>query len=231
MAVQPGECWAVVGPNGAGKSSLLLALAGLLPAASGSVHYDDVPIGALSMRERARHRAWLAQDRGDAFPEQVQDAVLAGRHPHLSRWQWESGHDRALARDALASVGLDGFAERDLATLSGGERQRVALAAILAQDAPLLILDEPCAHLDPGAQVAVMDMLVTRARGRGSALLIALHELHLAVRYADHAIAIGDGRALVGSAADILEAPTLSSVFHHPLVDVGEATTRTFLPR
>jgi iron complex transport system ATP-binding protein len=115
-------------------------------------------------------------------------------------------------------------------TLSGGERRRVALAAVLAQDPPLWLLDEPAAHLDLGQQVDVVGVLADLARARGRTIVMVVHELHLALRYADHAIALGAGRAVAGAAAAILEADALSALFGHRLIAAGTGTARTFIP-
>jgi iron complex transport system ATP-binding protein len=230
LDVRAGERWVVVGPNGAGKTTLVSALAGLKPPASGEIRYDGKPIGSLGARERAKMRGFLPQDSIDHFPASVLETALVGRHPHLARWQWESAADVDRARSALTAFGLAGLDARDARTLSGGERRRLALAALVAQDPALLLLDEPSSHLDLGQQVAALDALAALARDGKRALVMVLHDLHLALRYADHAIALGGGRAIAGAAADVLSAPTLSEVFGHRLVAVGEGTTRSLLP-
>jgi len=153
-----------------------------------------------------------------------------GRHPYLTRWQWESAADILRAERALADVGLAGFEPREVGSLSGGERRRVALAALLAQDPDLLLLDEPSSHLDLANQIDTLDVLARLARDRGKAVLMVLHDLHLALRYADHAIALGGGRASAGAAETILAAPALSALFGHPLLALGEGRARTFVP-
>lgn len=230
FAIAPGECAVIVGPNGAGKTTLLGTLAGLLPASRGRISYDGKSIDALDARERARRRAWLPQYDHDAFPATVLETVLVGRHPHVKPWRWESADDVDKARAALASVGLDALEAREVATLSGGERRRVAIAAMLAQDARLLLLDEPTAHLDLRHQIAVLDLLSRHKREARTALVLVLHDLHLALRYADSAIAIGHGRARFGTARDVLGAKDLSELFGQPLVAVGEEPYRTLLP-
>ena len=230
LDVQAGECWAIVGPNGAGKTTLLAALAGLRPPAAGVVAYDGIPLPALAPRERARRRGWLPQDSVDFFPATVLETVLVGRHPHLARWQWETADDVGRARRALADVGLAGFDARQVGSLSGGERRRVALAAVLAQDPDLILLDEPSSHLDLVHQIAALEVLARLARERGKAVVMVLHDLHLALRYADHAVALGGGRAAAGPAAAILGADSLSALFGHRLVALGEGSARTFVP-
>ena len=192
--MRAGECWAIVGPNGAGKTTLLRTLAGLARARRRRDRLRrHAARGAGAARAGAR-RGLLPQDTVDFFPATVLETVLVGRHPHLARWQWETAADVARARAALAAVGLAGFERATSRTLSGGERRRVALAALLAQDPDLMLLDEPSSHLDLAHQIAVLDVLAGLARGRGKAIVMVLHDLHLALRYADHAIALGDGR-------------------------------------
>jgi iron complex transport system ATP-binding protein len=228
--VQPGECWAIVGPNGAGKTTLLATLAGLTAPVAGEIAYDGVPLRTLAPRERARRRGWLPQDSVDYFPATVLETVLVGRHPHLARWQWETAADVDRAKRALADVGLAGFDARQVGSLSGGERRRVALAAVLAQDPDLILLDEPSSHLDLVHQIAALDVLARLAHERGKAIVMVLHDLHLALRYADHAVALGGGRATAGPAGAILTADALSALFGHPLLALGDGSSRTFVP-
>ncbi len=230
LDVRAGQCWAIVGPNGAGKTTLVATLAGLREPAAGTIAYDGDALPALSPRERARRRGFLPQDSVDHFPASVQETVLVGRHPHLGRFEWESAADLAQANAALARFGLAGFEARDVRTLSGGERRRVALAALVAQEPGLMLLDEPSSHLDLGQQVAALDALAVFSRERGAALVMVLHDLHLALRYADHAIALGGGRAVTGRADDVLTADALSALFGHRLAAVGAGLTRTLLP-
>ena len=134
----------------------------------------------------------------------VADAVVMGRHPHLSRWAWEGDDEAAHANRALADVGLEALARRDVTTLSGGERQRVAIATLLAQDAPLMLLDEPIAHLDLRYQLRVLDHLAELGR-RDRGIVLSIHDLTLARRCATHALLLhGDGRADVGRVEDVM---------------------------
>jgi iron complex transport system ATP-binding protein len=228
FAVRAGECWVVVGPNGAGKTTLVHTLAGLRPPAAGSVLLDGVPLGAHPARERARRIGLVPQDSVDAFPDTVLEIALAGRHPHLSRWRTEAARDVAIARAALAAVGMQDAADRDAQTLSGGERRRVAIAMLLAQDPPVMLLDEPTHHLDIAHEVRTLDLLAARARA-GHAVLMTLHTLTLAARHATHALLLDGAQAHAGPAAELLTAPRLSALFGQPLVAVGSGSATAFV--
>lgn len=231
MSIARGQCWAIVGRNGAGKTSLLRTLAGLSPPSRGSVSYEGRALPTVPPRERALHRSVLPQDSLDAFPASVLETVLVGRHPHLSRFAWESDGDMALAREALRSFGLSGLEARDVRTLSGGERRRVALAALLVQDTPLALLDEPSSHLDIAQQTAALSVFLELARDRRRGVVMVLHDLHLATRFCDHAVAIGNGRADARPAAEVLNASALSELFSCPLVELSGNGLNTFVPR
>jgi iron complex transport system ATP-binding protein len=153
--------------------------------------------------------------------------VLAGRHPHLSRWEWEGAADRASALEALRQVDLEGFTDRDVLSLSGGERQRVGIAALLVQDPLLLMLDEALAHLDLKHQISVLELLAQLARGRGKAVLLSIHDLNLARRFATHVLLLGGGgRTVCGPVQEVMTEAALSDAFGHRVtrVDVGAQT-------
>jgi iron complex transport system ATP-binding protein len=230
FAVNAGECWVIVGPNGAGKTTMLAALAGLTEPAAGTIHYGGVLLASLPPRERARRRGFMPQDSVDYFPATVRETVLVGRHPHLARWSWEGAPDIERAERALADVGLAGLGPRQVDTLSGGERRRVALATLFAQDPELLLLDEPSSHLDLAHQIDALDAVVRLARDGRKAVVMVLHDLHLALRYADHAIALGRDGVVAGDADSILTAERLSALFGHPLLALGAGRRRTFIP-
>ncbi len=231
LHVEAGEVWAIVGPNGAGKTTLLRTLAGLAAPLAGTITLAGAPLATMPSRTRARLCAFLPQDDSDAFALSVADCVLAARHPHIAWHAWERADDRRIAGQALATFDVAALAARDVRTLSGGERRRVALAELCAQQAPLMLLDEPSSHLDVGQQVAALDALTALARAEKRALVMVLHDLHLAARYCDHAIALGDGHADAGQASALLCAAPLSALFGRALVELGEGPTRTFVPR
>jgi iron complex transport system ATP-binding protein len=218
LDLAPGSRLAILGRNGAGKSTLLTTLAGLRAPDAGTLRLAGKSYAEHGPRAAARLRGWLGQDRSDPFASTVLEAVLTGRHPYLDRWAWESAADTAIARAALAALGLAGFEAREIHTLSGGERQRVAIAALLAQEPRLTLLDEPLAHLDLNHQIATLELLSRRAREAGMALAMVLHDPNLALRYCDQVVLLyGDSRHIAGPAAEILDAATLSDLYGHPL--------------
>jgi iron complex transport system ATP-binding protein len=219
FSVAAGEFWCVLGPNGAGKTTLLHTLAGLRTAApTGTVLWRGEPPDTYAPEQAARWRGLLPQAQHDSFSASALDVVLLGRHPHRHRWSWDAEDDRRIAHDALAAVDAVALATRDVTTLSGGERQRVAIAALLAQQVPLMLLDEPTAHLDLKHQVSVLAHLVQTVRSSGGAALVAMHDLNLAARFASHALLLQpDGRAAVGPVDDVLDTVRLSHAFDHPV--------------
>lgn len=227
MRVHPGEAWCVLGSNGAGKSTLLHTLVGLHRAAAGSIRLSGKPLADWSVEDAARARGFLPQFIHDTFGASVLDLVLMGRHPHLSRWRWEADADRELAHAALDALGLAHLTERDITTLSGGERQRVAIAALLAQDPAIMLLDEPITHLDLHHQIVVLQHLSALARDQGKAVMFSIHDLNLARRFATHAlILMDDGIARHGLAGDVMNAPVLTAAFGYPVLEIqaGERT-------
>lgn len=226
-----GEVLVLLGPNGAGKSTLLRTLAGLAAPAAGQVRVAGRPLSDWPMRELARLRAYLPQQQPDPFPSSVLETVLVGRHPHLGRWGWEGREDEAVARAALAETDMLEFAERDVQTLSGGERQRVAIATVLAQQARLLLLDEPMNHLDLHHQIATLERLRDRAR-QGCAVVLVLHDINLAARVADHVVLFdGRGRVLAGARDEVLRVPVLAEAFSQPMDCIEHDGRRVFVPR
>lgn len=227
----PGECWCVIGPNGAGKSTLLRTLAGLQEPSAGAVCWMSQPLSQWPHRELARARAYLPQERADAFGYTVLETVLAARHSRSTGAYWESEQDHLAARAALAEMQVEHLAPRDVRTLSGGERRRVAIAAVLAQDASLLLLDEPANALDLAHQVGVMHLLARLCRDDGKLAVFVSHDLNLAGSIASHALLLtGDGRWHAGPAADMMRASLLGQCLGHPIEEVRHGTRTIFLP-
>ena len=213
LTLRAGALLAILGPNGSGKSLSLHTLAGLRAAKSGQILIAGRRLGEWPRRALARELALLPQNVEDPFPASVLETVLLGRHPHIARWQWESSEDIAVAEKALAAVGLEGYAQRDVLTLSGGERRRAALAAVLAQTPRIFLLDEPTNQLDPNHQLEALTLLRERA-DQGAAVIVTLHDPNLAARFADQALLIGkDGGWQCGAIAEFLTAPHLSALY------------------
>jgi iron complex transport system ATP-binding protein len=230
LSVLPGQCWAVLGRNGAGKTTLLHTLAGLRLPAAGTIALDGRPLPTIPSREAARIRGLLTQDDSDAFAATVLETAMIVRHPHLSRWQWEGADDLRIAREALASMGIADAEDRDVRTLSGGERRRAALAALLTQEPRLMLLDEPSSHLDLAHQLAVLRQLAAIARDQHRALVMVLHDVNLARRFCDYVLILDRGRAVAGTAVELLTAERLSSVYGVELKSLAEGGETFFVP-
>lgn len=208
LLVSPGTCVAIVGPNGAGKSTLLRALAGLSTGfVSGQICIGDRSLSHLSSRDLARRRAFVAQDNAMPFAFSVREAVALG---------FEGGAPDGTIDAALARFDLTGFAPRSVLALSGGERQRVALARAFAQNAPLLLLDEPTAHQDLryAGKVLAEAREFVRERPAERAAIAVLHDPNLADRWADTVLLLKNGHAYsYGVPRDVLSERTLSEVY------------------
>jgi iron complex transport system ATP-binding protein len=225
-----GRVVTVLGRNGAGKSTLLHVLAGLRLPATGEVTVQGRALAAWPRRALARQLALLPQSVEDPFPGTVLETALVGRHPHLSFWQWEGEQDRAIVSRCLADVDLAGLEERDVATLSGGERRRLAVAAVLAQDAPVLLLDEPIQQLDPQHQLGVLDRLRALADA-GRTVVMSLHDAGLAARYADDALLLtGDGGWSFGPCGRVLDEQSIGQLYGIAVRELRWDRGRTFVP-
>ncbi len=231
LSLTPGQCWALLGRNGVGKTTLLHTLAGLRRPDGGRVLLDGENLHAMAARGRARRLGLMLQEAHDPFPATVLETALLGRHPHLSRWALEGEEDRRLAEEALAAVDLADFAPRQVQSLSGGERQRLALATLLTQSPPFMLLDEPFNHLDLHHQVGVAEIL-PRLAGEGRALMLVSHDVNLAARCCDHGLFLfGDGRWQAGPLAEMLREELLSELYQHPIGRVESPDGPWFRPR
>jgi iron complex transport system ATP-binding protein len=208
-----GELVALCGPNGAGKSTLLRLLIGLHAPAGGRVELGGAPLGALRRREIARRVVLLPQESPPELPLTVRETVALGRLPHLGRFEPERAGDQAAVASALAATDTATLAERPMTELSGGERHRVHLARALAQEAPVLLLDEPIAGLDLVHQLQALELLRATV-GAGRAAVVALHDLSLAARFCDRVLLLAEGRLVADAPpGDVLTEETLARVF------------------
>lgn len=214
LAFEPGSITAIVGPNGAGKSTLLRLLARLLAPDSGRVLLDGQELASLRSREIARKLSMLPQ--GPAAPEgmTVYELVEQGRFPHLGLVRATRDEDRERILEALDLTGLSEHMDRPIEQLSGGERQRAWIALALSQDTPLLLLDEPTTFLDIGHQFETLDLITGLRDRRGLTVLMVLHDLNHASRYADRLIVVAKSRVVADGAPHIvLTRDLLAKVF------------------
>ena len=214
LLVPPGRVSVVVGANGSGKSTLLRGLARLLRPASGEVLLDGRDIHSLPSRDVARRLGLLPQDAVAPEGLLVRDLVGRGRHPHLGLLRRRSAEDDAAVLDAMALTGTTDLADRPVDELSGGQRQRVWVAMVLAQRTDLLLLVEPTTFLDLAHQVELLDVLRDLNRLRRTTVVMVLHELNLAARYADHLVALKRGRVVAqGDPREVVTPGLVADVF------------------
>jgi iron complex transport system ATP-binding protein len=213
LEVGPGQWLGVIGPNGAGKSTLIRALSGLVRA-GGSVTVDGESSLSLGRRQLARLMAIVPQSPVMPPGMSVHDYVLLGRTPHLGPLAREGAADLAAVHRLLVELDLLSMADRALHSLSGGERQRAVIARALAQEAPILLLDEPTTALDIGHQQEVLDLVDSLRQQRELAVLSTMHDLTLAGRYADRLMLLDDGRSVAeGLARDVLTEDNLARFY------------------
>ncbi len=211
LDIASGEWTCVVGPNGAGKSTLLKAVAGLLPA-QGQVRWQGQERDAMQRRERARLLSWLGQGEAVSLDLRVYDVAMLGRLPHQDWLAAPSAQDQAMVKAALQATQAWDWRERSLGELSGGERQRVLLARAMAGNAPLMLMDEPLANLDPPHQVDWLEQ-VQCLRAQGTTVLSVLHEIGMALQ-ADSLVVMREGRVVHhGAASDAATRQAIEDVF------------------
>ena len=218
LDVNTGEVVSLIGPNGAGKTTMMRAISGVIPVKSGSVHVDDEDLSVTPIAERARLLAVVPQARKLPPEYTVQHAVLMGRTPYLGWLGNPSPGDIEKVQWAIDRTRLSELANRRVDELSGGEQQLVLVARALAQDAPVMLLDEPTAHLDLRHQATILDLVHSLARERGLAVLMSLHDLNLVSIFSDRIALLDDGNILaVGKPKEVINQQYLSKVYQVPL--------------
>jgi iron complex transport system ATP-binding protein len=213
LALSPGHVVALVGPNGAGKTTLLRALAGLVPS-DGAIEVGGEALASLALRERARRFAYLPQGHIVHWPLPARDIVALGRYPHGATDPARlSPKDIDAVLRAMRATDVTEFSDRRVTELSGGERSRVALARVLAVEAPVILADEPTSSLDPRHQIDVMKTL-RAAADQDTLVIVVTHDLGLAARFADTILVLSNGRLVSqGAPADALSEQVMADVF------------------
>lgn len=228
LEIARGEMVAAVGPNGTGKTTLLRLASGFLRPQRGHVFLDGVEVSSLSFEERARRVAVVPQDPQVPDGFTCLEVVLMGRSPHLGLLRWEGRRDLEICRKAMERTQCWDLAARPLAKLSGGERQRVFLARALAQDASLLLLDEPTTHLDIAYQGAMLETVEEVRRATGVTVLAAIHDLSLAAQFFPRMVLLHGGCALAdGSPNAVLTAEHLDKAYGAPLALTSHPSSGT----
>jgi len=227
FSIRRGELVGIIGPNGAGKSTLLKTLRGFLPLCSGAVVIDNQPIEKITVHEFACQVAYLQQYKEFPFGYTTQEIVLAGRYPYIKWWQRESEHDQEIVKGCMEYTGVWDLANQTMQEISGGQRQRVLLAKVLAQQTPLLFLDEPTTGLDIFYQEEIFRLCRSLCQAKKTVVMIA-HELSLAARFCTRLLLIGQGRIIAdGTAVEVLTEENLTLAYGIPVHVVTNPLTGT----
>ncbi|HEY3196624.1 MAG TPA: heme ABC transporter ATP-binding protein [Nitrospirales bacterium] len=237
LEVRQGEILGIIGPNGSGKTSLLKLMAGLLRPQTGHITLGDQDLAQLTRRALARWMAVVPQENHVLFPFTVAEVVLMGRFVHQNGWGWESADDLRIARAVIRLMDLESVAQRTFQELSGGERQRTIIARALAQEAPILLLDEPTAYLDIKHQLEIYATLKRLNQDSGVTIVVVSHDLNLASQYCHRLLLLHEGRAFrTGSPTEVLTVEHLGIVYgcqviidQHPQAGTPRITLPAFV--
>ncbi|MGW2188902.1 ABC transporter ATP-binding protein [Streptomyces sp. NPDC001719] len=233
VAVPDRSFTVIVGPNACGKSTLLRALSRMLKPTSGAVLLDGAAIDSYPAKQVARTLGLLPQSSVAPDGITVADLVARGRYPHQGLLRQWSREDERIVVESMTATGVDGLADRHVDELSGGQRQRVWIAMALAQQTPLLLLDEPTTYLDIQHQIDVLDLCAELHEEQGRTLVAVLHDLNHAARYATHLIAMRDGRVVAeGEPREVVTAELVEKVFglRCQVIDDPETGTPLVVP-
>lgn len=218
MAVGASEVFAIVGPNAAGKTTLLRCVERILAPRTGTILIDGRDLKTLSARDVSRRAASVPQSHTPAFPYTVQDIVLMGRNPYVSAAAQPGSHDVEVAREAMEELGISAIAARPYTQLSGGQLQLVLIARALAQEAQVLLLDEPTAHLDFRNRHVVLTRIRDLAVRRGLTVIMTVHDPNDAMQYADRVGLVSDGGLIaLGTPNEVLTAENLERLYGMPI--------------
>jgi len=228
LAICEGERLAIVGPNGAGKTTLLKCLDRVLTGGSGSIEISGKPLESYSQKQLALLMSYVPQAAGYIPPFTVHEFVMMGRYPFLSPFSSITQQDRDAVREALRMTRTEAFADRSLHTLSGGERQTVYIAAALAQEAKVLLLDEPTTFLDPRHKADIEMLLMRANRERGVTIVAVTHDINSAALTSDRVVALKDGAvAFCGRAEEFMDGEILQSIYDKSFLFVKHPQTGT----
>ncbi len=228
FSLESGSSMAVIGPNGAGKSTLLKCLLRLVMPAAGSIRLFEKVLGRYSRRALARLTGYVPQAGSDTVPFTVEEFVLMARYAYLGAFSHFTETDRQITRDAMARARVENFAGRMLHTLSGGERQKVHIAAALAQQPQVMLLDEATAFLDYRHQVEILELTDALRRETGMTVIAVTHDLNQGALQYDKVLALKDGAVVCsGRPGDLLETGRLESIYDTPFRFLEEPETGT----
>lgn len=224
-SIGAGEFVGIIGPNGAGKSTLLLGLRGFLPLAAGEVQLLGRPIAELENKELARQVAYMQQEVNVGFGYTALEVVLTGRYPYLKWWQHERAEDKKIAYKYMEFTGVNSLADKPVHSMSGGEKQRVLLAKVLAQETPIIFLDEPTASLDLVYQEEIFRYCQLISK-EGKTVLIVAHDLKLAAKFCSRLLLLADGKVVAdGSPAKVITKENLQTAYGlHAAVFMNQVT-------
>jgi iron complex transport system ATP-binding protein len=209
-----GQILALIGPNGSGKTTLIRALSGVLPEVDAEVHINGTDLTRANQQERSRLLAVVPQSTHIPPTFTVDEVVMMGRTPYINWLGSTTPNDKEIVESVMALTDITCFSGRMCGELSAGERQRVILARALAQDTPVLLMDEPTSHLDLRYQIEFLELSVALAREQNKTVLIALHDLNLAARFGDEVLAMKDGTsAALGKTEKVLEPATIERIY------------------
>jgi iron complex transport system ATP-binding protein len=234
FSVKQGTFLAIAGPNGAGKTTLLNLLCGLLSPRAGSIKIDARPIESYSIQQLAQEVAIVRQEFVPVFDFTVVEVVSMARTPYLGTFGFESKIDRDIVDDALEATDTRNFALRPLGSLSAGERQRVFIARALAQDTPILLLDEPTSFLDLKHQVGIYDLLRVAQLEKGKTVLTVTHDINLAAQYCDEVLLLkaapANNKCLIGKTKDVLSSEQIERTFGVRVLEGKVKQEKFFIP-
>ncbi len=225
FTAERGEFIGIIGPNGAGKSTLLRSLRGLCPVSGGEIRIAGQPLHSLGNKQMARTIAYMQQEVNTGFGFTALEVVLAGRYPYLAWWQNEREEDYMIARKYMAFTGVEQLADKSVQQVSGGERQRILLAKVLAQETPLIFLDEPTASLDLVYQEEIFRYCCALCE-QGKTVLIVAHDIKLAAKFCSRLILLTDGKVVAdGTPGEVITVENLEKAYGlHSAVFINKVT-------